>query len=706
MATFGLTERQLTVIKSTLRSKVFLSGPAGSGKTTVGIERLKFLLQEGVPAGEILVLTPQRSLQDKFLSAITSPERPPGREVTTVTFGGLARRMCELFWPLAAKAAGFGLPDLPPSFLTLETAQYHMALVARPLLDRGYFESVTIDRNRLYSQVIDNLNKSALVGFDHSEIGARLGSAYFGEPASRRIFEDAQECATRFREYCLASNLLDFSLQLEVFFNQLWVLPQVRDHLTKTYRHLIYDNPEEDAPRAHDLIRAWMPALESVLLLFDGGGGFRRFLGADPEGARALGDLCETHLSLDDSFVMSPGIVALERSLLKVMAAGGESRAVGGQTAEGDRESRRALSIVASRFYPELLDRVADEIKALISEQRLRPSEIAILGPYLSDALRFALSRRLEERGVPWRSQRPSRALREEPACRALVTLAALAHPHWKIRPPGVDVANALMTSIDGLDFVRARLLTDIVYRTRDFRLSTFAEIKPDVQERITFVLGRRFTVLRDWLAAYLEAAPLPLDHFFRRLFGELLSQSGFGFRAKPDSVRVAANLVESVRKFRAVLDPTKTALDLPGVDLGKEYLAMLEDGVISASYMEDWLPEAEQAVLIAPAYTFLMMNRPVTVQFWLDISSSGWYERLAQPLTHPYVLARSWQPGRKWLDADETMANEETLRRLVSGLLRRCKERIVVGIPEYGESGFEQRGGMLGAFQQILTGA
>ena len=41
------------------------------------------------------------------------------------------------------------------------------------------------------------------------------------------------------------------------------------------------------------------------------------------------------------------------------------------------------------------------------------------------------------------------------------------------------------------------------------------------------------------------------------------------------------------------------------------------------------------------------MMNRPVTVQFWLDVGSSGWYERLDQPLTHPQVLSREmarWQ--------------------------------------------------------------
>src|SRR3990172_197635 len=194
-----LSSNQRQISESALDLKLFLFGPAGTGKSTVGRERLKYLFKHGVPAEQILVITPQRTLQEPYLEIIQSPERAGGGEVTHATIGGLARRMCDLFWPLAAESAGFAYPDQPPIFLTLETAQYYMAYLVRPLLDQGYFESVTIDRNRLYSQIIDNLNKSAVVGFPHTEIGSRLDSAYFGDPAQRRVYSDAQECAERFR---------------------------------------------------------------------------------------------------------------------------------------------------------------------------------------------------------------------------------------------------------------------------------------------------------------------------------------------------------------------------------------------------------------------------------------------------------------------------------------------------------------------------
>ncbi len=688
---------QRKIARVPLDAKVFLSGPTGCGKTTVGVKRMEFLLEQGIRADSLLILTPQRTLQETYLASLRGPGAAPGSEVTLATVGGLARRMVDLFWPLAAEAAGFAHPDQPPVFLTLETAQYYMAHIVRPLLDEGYFESITIDRNRLYSQIIDNLNKSAVIGFPVDEIGARLDSAWFGDPGQRRVYADAQDSATRFRQYCLDHNLLDFSLQLDVFWNYLWHEEHARNYLTKTYHHLIYDNVEEDVPRGHDIIREWMADFQSVLLIYDEGGGYRRFLGADPATGWALRELCDEQVVLDKSFVISEEIAFLENSLAEAVSPSPEPRPSDGDGFSG------ALAFVQSRFYPELLEAVADETLSLLNEG-IPPSEIVILAPYLSDSLRFSLTNRLDAREIPWRSHRPSRSLRDEPASLALLTLAALAHPGWNIRPPKFDVAYALMHSIEGMDLVRAQLLTEIVYRQRDFSLATFDGINPDMQERITFTFGNRYSSLREWILSYRNGEQLPLDHFLRKLFGEVVSQPGFGFHSNLDFVRVAASLVESVRKFRQAMEPSG---DLTGFGnlsgLGKEYLAMLQDGVIAAQYLKSWRTEEEEAVLVAPAYTFLMMNRPVTVQFWLDAGSSGWYERLAQPITHPYVLARGWEPGRLWTDADEVEQSREALARLTSGLLRRCRERVYLGMSELGESGFEQRGDLLKAFQKVL---
>lgn len=698
----SLSSPQLEIVELPVASKTFLEGPAGCGKTTAAVERLLKLMEGGVPGDSILLLIPQRTLAAPYYAALRTPGVVAGGMVTVLTVGGLAQRLVELFWPLVAEEAGFARPEFPPVFLTLETAQYYMAYLLRPLIDeQGLFDSVTIDRNRLYSQIIDNLNKAAVVGFPHNQIGRRLKAAWAGDPGQARIYEDAQACAFSFRQYCLDHNLLDFSLQLEVFLHHLWPAPICQEYLLETYRHLLVDNLEEDTPVAHDLLAEWLPHADSATLVYDQGAGYRRFLGADPGNAYALKTLCDVQMSLDSSFVNSKSMHAFSTQLANSVSP--SSAHSQGNTGPGLIEG--TLTFEYHRFYPQMLDWVAEQIAALVNDDGLPPGEIVILAPFLSDSLRFALTNRLDALRIPVRSHRPSRSLREEPATQCLLTLAAIAHPSWEINPARFDLAYALLGAIQDLDLVRAQLLAEIVYTTRDGfpSLSSFDNIRSEVQERITYRLGERYENLRLWLAEYSQGSEEELDHFLSRIFGEVLSQPGYGFHLNYPAGEVTANLVESVQKFRwAVGD----ALLEDGVHLGREYLRMVQDGVIAAQYIRSWSETTSDAVLLAPAYTFLMSNRPVDVQFWLDVGSRGWSERLYQPLTHPYVLSRAWAPGVEWTDADEVRANEEALEHLVVGLTRRCRRGIYLGLSELGEGGFEQRGPLLQVFNRLLRHA
>jgi hypothetical protein len=726
----------------------FLQGPAGSGKTTVGVARLRHLLSEGIPADAVLVLTPQRTLLTPYLRLLRSADRPPGSSVNTLTIAGLARRMVDLFWPLVASQAGFAHPDRPPVFLTLETAQFYMARIADPMIEEGAFDEVTIDRNRLLSQILDNLNKAALVGLDYTQVGQRLREAWTGPSARAAVYDRAQDAANRFRAYCLERNLLDFSLQIEVFVRHLLTLPWppgegFMNRFTR-YRHLIVDNLEEDVPVTHDLLRAWLPTCESALLIYDQDAGYRLFLGADPEGALRLRQVCQQRAELHDSFVTTPHLRRMGHELARGLRQASPPL--------DDETGRVGEALVASedplRFHTQMLDWVTAEIAQLVFEDGVAPGEIVVVAPFLSDALRFSLSERLEHLDIPSQSHRPSRALREEPAARCLLTLTALAHPEWGHAPPAADVVHALALAIDGLDPVRARLLANIVYRPQNIvngtqegqpessgvGLNPFADLKTSVQERIGYQVGNRYDALRNWLyrglTSHTSAAAThdageadedrhtaidprgnegkvartspPLDHFLSRLFGELLSQPGYGFHADFDAGRVSAQLIASALKFRQVFDEPEGESAPPS---GLEYVRMVERGVIAAQYVPAWgtALEEEEAVLLAPAYTFLMRNRPVDYQFWLSVGSSGWWERLSQPLTHPYVLTRHWPPGQLWTDADEVKTRTEALHRLVQGLVRRCRKKIYLGISELGEQGFEQRGPLLQAIQGAL---
>lgn len=715
--TLSYNADQRALIAQPLPSKIFLEGLAGTGKTTAGTGRLRWLLDKGIPANEILLILPQRTLAGPYLQVLNAPEAAAGGIASVLTVGGLAQRTVDLFWPLVAEPAGFARPDLPPTFLTLETAQYYMARLVRPLLDQGLFETVTITRNRLYSQILDNLNKAAFVGFPYTEIGARLKSAWQGELSQLRVYDDAQTCATLFRKYCLDHNLLDFSLQVEVFMAYLWPDRLCQDTLIKTYRHLIVDNIEEDTPVAHDLLSAWLPYFDSALIISDQQAGYRRFLGADPRTALNLKPLCNRTMLFNEVLTASPALYALGDGLRRALNRPPEPASRPPSVpAEALRE---VLLFEPQRYYPQMLDWVASQVFSLVHDEGLQPGEIAVLSPFLTDALRFSLMERLERAGIPARSHRPSRALRDEPATTCLLTLAALAHPQWGLPVSKFDVTYALIQAVEDLDLVRAQVLTEAVYRTRNKLpvLAPFDRVRPEVQERITYRVGQRYETLRLWLEAYQQNPADEPDVFFSRLFGETLSQPGFGFHHNLSAGEVAANLVESARKFRwAVADANRTNPDQANLSadpqvkpLGQEYLEMVQDGVVAAQYIRSWgLPIEEEnsnqdSVLLAPAHTFLMSNRPVTVQFWLDVGSRGWFERLNQPITQPFVLSRGWPAGTIWSDADEFEADQDTLYRLAFGLILRCRGRIYLGLNELSEQGFDQKGPLLLALQRAL---
>ena len=694
MGIMTLSLQQQELIDRPEPGRIFLEGPPGGGKTTTGTAFLQHLLQNGIPAEDILVLVPQRTLALPYYQLIQRQDLPPGGTVSIATLGGLAQRSISLFWPLIATAAGFARPNQAPTFLTLETAQYYLARVVKPYLEKGYFETVAIDRNRLLSQILDNLNKAAGVGFPFTTIAERLKAAWIGKPEQLHVYDEAQECANQFRRYCLDNNLLDFSLQLEVFTNFLWPSLLCRQYLTHTYRHLIYDNIEEDVPIAHDILRQWLPEFETALLIYDSDGGYRSFLGADPASAYSLRESCDESFFFEDSWITNPNLVNFQTSL--------SDRILRRNHSQTPFDPRSSIEFSHERFYPQMVEAVCQHIDELIHNQQVQPGEIVVLAPFLSDSLRFSLINRLEQASIPVWSHRPSRSLREEPATQCLLTLARLAHPAWKFSCTLSEVRYAFMQIIAGVDLVRADLLARIVYNPKypDKGLTSYDQIRPEMQERITYTIGERYEALRQWLNHYQSVDPLELDIFLSRLFGEVLSQPHYGFYQDFDKAAVTARLIESIQKFRWV---TGNRLEQEKNILGKEYIQMVSEGVIAAQYLLDWNEQPENAVLLAPAYTYLMTNRPVSHQFWLDAGSQGWSERLLQPLTHPYVLSRSWLPQATWTDVQETYFNRVNLARLTTGLIRRCRDHIYIYTSGINEQGDEQRGPLLQALQSLL---
>jgi hypothetical protein len=258
------------------------------------------------------------------------------------------------------------------------------------------------------------------------------------------------------------------------------------------------------------------------------------------------------------------------------------------------------------------------------------------------------------------------------------------------------------MTAIEGLDLVRAWLLASTLYRFSQGvgQLETFHQLRPEMQARIGFQLGEKYEYLREWIQRALDSSPIHLDHFLSRLFGEVLAQPGYGFHHHLDAGRAAEAMINSVHKFRNAADSTGGS----EVEMGREYYRLIHEGLLAAQYLSTGDRNEEQAVFIAPAFTYLTMNMHSEVQFWLDIGNPAWAERLYQPLTHPYVLSRTWERGQKWTDEEEREVRRQIVATLTTGLTRRCGRKIYLCHSSYGEQGLEQQSMLLSAIQRLLA--
>ena len=131
--------------------------------------------------------------------------------------------------------------------------------------------------------------------------------------------------------------------------------------------------------------------------------------------------------------------------------------------------------------------------------------------------------------------------------------LALVGHPEWGLVPTRFDLAYAFLQVFSGIDLVRAQLLAEsvLVVNDRKLALKPYGELPFEVRDRITYSAGERYDRLVEWLGAYRQRELLPLDHFWGILFGEVLSQPGYGFHNDLSVGEVAANLIDSARNFR-----------------------------------------------------------------------------------------------------------------------------------------------------------
>jgi hypothetical protein len=701
-----LNEVQQTAVvllaeRETAPNTSFLLGPAGSGKTTVLQHRLRHLLQQGEPAYTILVLAAEPEHRQPFLDFLHSSEVGPYAELKITTFNRLAQEMVALFWPLLARPAGFAHPYRPPTFLSYDLAQLLMWQIVTPMLHEGAFADLRLRPQQIVSQLLDTLNRSALNALSLEEGIERQIRTWTGEAERPRHLQEAGEAAKQFRQHCLENSLLDLSLVIETFDTRFLDHAEFGRYFSERYRHLIVDNVEEQTPAGQNFVRQLLPILQSAAIAYDAGGGYKRFLAADPLGANQFRTMSQLAFDFEESFVSPPDLGRLANGVENYLRHNNKPTA---------GAERALVGVVNGRYRREMIANLIPLLHDLIHEDGVQPRDIAIITPYLDGALRYMLGQMLREAGLPYALLRRRSSPREEPRIRAWLTWLALAHPDWEVTPAPFDVAEALTLSIDGLDPARAALLTDQLYRysvngdpysvNGGGALGDPVGLPESVVARVGEEMVALVAELREWLLG--QNGRLPLDHALHDLFS-LLSQPHF--RPEPDLAGAAVCdwLVKSAVRLRQAA--SQLGLDSPA-KIGAAFIEGIQQGLVTANPPELGEPPDPDGIMISTIYGYLLAGRPVRVQVWLETAATGWWDIPNQPLSNAFVLAQSRDPNLPWTIEEEYKIRNQLLSRLIRGLTARCRDGIVLANSELDRRGLRQDGPLWRALQPWLPAA
>jgi hypothetical protein len=468
--------------------------------------------------------------------------------------------------------------------------------VVTPLLGQGAFANLRLRPQQIVSQLLDTLNRAALNALTLEEAIARQSRTWAGDPERRFHLDDAATAARAFRRRCLGNSLLDLSLMVEVFDTQLVRHPEFHRYFRERYRHLLVDNLEEQTPAGQNFVVGLMGETQTTAVAGDAGGGYKRFLAADPHGAEALRGRFDRVYDFTRSFVAPP---ELERLANQV------DNALLHTHLPTEGAEARLLGVVGGRYRREMVNNLAPVLHNLVYEGGVAPRDIAIVVPYMDGALRYMLTQALATAGLPYRLLRRRTSPREEPRVRAWLTWLALAHPDWGIQPAPYDVAEALTLSIAGLDPARAQLLTDNLYRPDGPELAPADGLPARIVERVGAEHVALAEELRLWLAG---RDPLEsIDAFLHSLFNELLAQPRF--RPEPDMAGAA--VAEWLAGAAARLRRAAPAMGLTTpAETGAAFIDAVNQGLVTANPPDWGEPPDPEGIVLSTLYAYLLAGR------------------------------------------------------------------------------------------------
>ncbi len=646
-------------------------GPTGSGKTSILMEKYLEIGEREKTPERCLVLVKNATSVTDWRSKTNLQHMGP---LQIYTYFGFIQNDIREYWPWIEANLQGDLRTIEPVFMNVETSHYLMSKLVEEARGReGAFASINATAQQIGVQLIDNLNHGSMNRLSLAEMQRRLIHWARGDADKITVYHDSIRVMKQFRERCLETRALDYSLITDLYNQHLLSDARYQKELCARYRYLIVDNLEKTIPSAQDLILQIMQNAAETYLSFNPEGGFTLFFGGNPQLAEdTFFPICEL-VELDTSYTSSGTARKLARDIADKVFHG-----------KPLLKTDFIMADIQKDLRGDMLLQVAAEVVQLL-EIGVQPGEIALIAPLIDKVMDFTLDRYFEKQGYSIANLTRNKRLLDEPFAQALITLAILVNPEWRFELNFSSLSQTLSLILD-YDPIRSALVAEEIFKNQ-MNLPDLDQIQ--LRPRLGFDNSDKYDHFRDWILEK-QTTELEMEHFFQIVFGELLAP----LKPSEKDILACRQIINSITKFKKVMHRFGV---LAEAKLGENFIEMVLNGTLAAEVLFR-PPSNDKQIILATPYTFLFSPyiKNVRYLFWLDIASENWFQSTTKELTNPYFFSRQWREDEEWTDELDQRLRKEQLINYLQSLLSKCSAGLYLANSYLSSRGWEQEGKLL----------
>ena len=664
----------------------------------------------GQTAPAILVLAANGDNRLEFADRIAVATQGKYAFHSTTPFGFFEQEVL-LFWPLLVQS--LNLKAQFPLRLQPETELELAARLWRRELDEGILQQTGASPNRMVRRTLDLLQLAAVSGTPREEIPSILEQGFAAEGGSNNLWTSMGELLERWREWCLTRGFLTYGIVCELYWRYLLPDATYQQQLASRYQAVIADDVDDYPAISSHLFDRMLDLGAMGAFSYNRDGGVRLGLGADTEYLGRLQSRCRFVENLDATAGLAPEIGELAVNL----AVNSEGFYPVGLNLPGSVRSLETTS------RAQLLRETAEIIVDAVKSEAVEPQEIAVIAPGMDAIARYSLTEILARSGIAAVSLNDQRPLSTTPEIRALLTLLALVYPglgrlvdrdavaemlvilgsqkHQEVETEDSNPTFNLQSQSQNsksIDLVRAGLIADHCFcpdidRPQLLPITAFPR-----WDRLGHRAAGAYEQIVEWIEQQRSQQqerllPSPIALLDRAIQKFLMNDRYLAY----DRLSALRELMETAAHYWEIHGRMERTEPLNGGDSETiaRFIQLLRQGTVTANPFPV-RPEgpAAQAVTLANIFQYRSSRRAHKWHFWLDAGSSLWLRGGAATLFGAPLFLRS-QIGRPWEPEDETVADQQRLRRILVDLLSRCSV-LYLCHSELAVNGQEQTGPLL----------